>query len=267
MGQACTASQEKQLHHVWFMLCSLPTSWGKRKLFQALWYNSSCSVPAYFWPWDNAESETELLPFFTFMCKSQICGLSEVLSPAWTMTEELQGSGWGALQWLGAVLSCVASPGPWIPWVPTVLEGKKLQTTAASTESSWPPAPGVLSVWAEAAKEGLLTPHWRVNSTLPAFSSAKIMNGYLCERRKACVGSWTEAVAKDSDNSVTKVQFDSAINQHCILAACAIAREADAFESLALLYVQRPFSFSSVASLPFMLHSNFQGWTPLPFLR
>lgn len=30
------------------MLCSLPTLWGKRKLFQALWYTGSCSVPAYF---------------------------------------------------------------------------------------------------------------------------------------------------------------------------------------------------------------------------
>lgn len=29
---------------------SLPLG-GKRKLFQALWYTSSCSVVAYFWPW------------------------------------------------------------------------------------------------------------------------------------------------------------------------------------------------------------------------
>lgn len=71
--------------------------------------------------------------------------------------------------------------------------------------------------------------------------------------------SWTKAVANDSGSSVTKVQFDSAINQCCILAACAVVRKTDAFENLALLYVQHPFNFSLVAPIAFVLHSDFQG--------
>lgn len=70
---------------------------------------------------------------------------------------------------------------------------------------------------------------------------------------------WTKAVAEDRDSSVTKVQFHSAINQHCILADCAITRETDAFENLALLYAQCPFNSSLMAPLAFVLHSNFQG--------
>lgn len=90
------------------------------------------------------------------------------------------------------------------------------------------------------------------------FSKNHSMDIYVKEGRLV-QESWTKAVSKDSDSSVTKVRFDSAINQHFVLAACAMARETDAFENLALLCVQCPFDFSLVAPLAFVLHNNFQG--------
>lgn len=79
--------------------------------------------------------------------------------------------------------------------------------------------------------------------------------------------SWTKAVAKDNGSSVTKVQFDSAISQCCILAACAIVWETDAFENLALLYVQRPVNFSLVDQLHLCCTVTSKAEPPLPFLH
>lgn len=91
------------------------------------------------------------------------------------------------------------------------------------------------------------------------------MDIYVKEERLV-QGSCTKAVAKDSDSSVAEVGFDSAINQHCILAACAIARETDAFENLALLCVQSPFDFSLVAPLDLCCTVTSKAESPLPFL-
>lgn len=75
------------------MLCSLPPSWVEKEILPGFVVHQLLLCTGLLFSMGIAESETKLFHFFTFTCETQICGLSEVFSPACTVTGELQGSG------------------------------------------------------------------------------------------------------------------------------------------------------------------------------
>lgn len=103
-----------------------------------------------------------------------------------------------------------------------------------------------------------------ISSFLHFLQQNSTLGIYMKEGRPV-QASWTETPLKDSDSSMTKRRFDSAINQHCNSAAHAIARETDAFENSALLRVQYPFRSCMVAPWHlYWLPSDFWGWAAAP---